>query len=83
MFISFLPEYSPTDFAVSHYGPESEYAPQNANANPSFQSAKHQMIIRMLRSDAFISGQMSHAEIAKVTQVQAKLVKKIHRDLQR
>lgn len=81
MFISFLPEYSPTDFAVSHYGPESEYAPQALN--PNFQSAKRQMIFRMLRSDAFVSGQMSYADIAKVTQVQAKLVKKIHRDLQR
>lgn len=84
MFISFTPEYSPADFAVSHYGPEGEYAPKEQQiANPRFQSEKHNMILRMLRSDAFLQGQMSFQDIAKVTQVQTKLVKKIHRDMKR
>lgn len=84
MFISFIPEYSPADFAVSHYGPEGEYAPKEEQvSNPRFQSEKHNMILRMLRSDAFVRGHMSFQDIAKVTQVQAKLVKKIHRDLSR
>ncbi len=42
MFISFIPEYAPSDFAVSHYGPEGEYAAKEQQAaNPQFQSEKH------------------------------------------
>ncbi|MEM6348619.1 MAG: hypothetical protein AAF927_32345 [Bacteroidota bacterium] len=84
MFISFIPEYSPSDFAVSHFGPEGEYiVKEQQNTNPRFHSEKHNMILRMLRSDAFVQGQMTYQDIAKVTQVQVKLVKKIYRELSR
>lgn len=80
-----FPNFSPADFAVSHFGPEVEQ-PQvqpRPGRNPKLRTEKEGMILRMMSSDVFLKGQMSLEDIAKVTQVELKLIKKIYRDLMR
>jgi len=79
---SLNPQYFPADLTVSNYGPETEHPVEHKKGSDSlFKLEKRKLILRMLRSDVFTQGHMSLQDIANVTQVDLKLVKKIHRDL--
>ena len=85
MVAQFLQNTSMTLFSLKDFGPEIESTQSTAFEHEArrLNSEKKEMAVRMMRSEAFQTGRMKLQDIADLTQLPMKLLRKVHRDVNR